>query len=126
MKYPSLFTGLNSLLNFNEEWDNFLPAPTYKSHGWTETDKGLQIQFDVPGLKKEDLKIEVSDQVLSISGVREIKTNYTSAKKQYFYQTFLPEGVEADQVEANLDNGVLTLTTPNPTPVNKTKTITIK
>lgn len=113
MNYPSFFTGFNSLLNFDHEWDILTPTSNYqRSYGWQETEKDLSIQFDMPGLTKEDLKIEVEAQTLKISGVRETKVNKGVVKRTYSYQTTLPSGVESDQVEAILENGVLTLKAP--------------
>lgn len=127
MRYPSLFnTSLNRLLDFDTEWDHFLPTPKFNPTGWVKTEEGLTASFDVPGLKKEDVKIEARNNLITISAEREIKTSNSVSKKQYYYQIYLPEGVTEESLEASLENGVLTLKAPAPEPQKKNKIIPIK
>lgn len=127
MKKPILFTGLNSLFNFDNEWNDFFPTPNLKqTGGWLKTSEGLSVNFDLPGLKKEDVKIEVKNSLVTVSAVREVKTENSVSKKQYFYQTHIPKGVTEDSIEASLEDGVLTLKVPPPDPVNTNKIIPIK
>ena len=80
------------------------------------------ISMDAPGLKKEDLKISLKDNVLNISGTRqelykenEKKTHSRFVEKFYgsFHRTFtLPSSVDKDKVEAQFTNGVLELLIP--------------
>jgi HSP20 family protein len=75
----------------------------------------LVVQADLPGVKKDDLKIEVQDDVLTLSGERreeheEDGDGYYHSERSYgrFYRAIpLPEGVNADQVDATFANGVL-------------------
>lgn len=85
-----------------------------------ETDKDYKLTFDIPGLKKEDIHIELDGNQVSIFGERKEEQKETNAKihrvecwKGQFRRTFtLPEGVESNQVEANYENGVLQVTIP--------------
>lgn len=87
----------------------------------TETEDHYLVSFDIPGMKKEDIKIELEGQVLMISGER--KRQMTSDKKDkvqrfeksygFFKRSFtLPQTVDHDHIQANYENGVLELALP--------------
>ncbi|KAK3229297.1 hypothetical protein Dsin_001178 [Dipteronia sinensis] len=72
-------------------------SPTPARVDWKVTPEGHVIMLDVPGLSKEELKIEVEEnRVLRVSGERKREQE----KK---------DNVDLDSVQAKLDNGVLTL-----------------
>jgi HSP20 family protein len=79
-----------------------------------EGDK-LVIQADVPGLKKDDINVELRDRELCISGERRSETErsergYYRSERSYgsFFRTIpLPEGTKPDTASASFDNGVL-------------------
>jgi len=82
----------------------------------------LVIRADLPGLKKEDVKVEIDDGVLAISGERreereEARDDYFQSERSYgqFYRVIpLPEGVNENQSEASFRDGVLEVTIPAP------------
>ena len=87
-----------------------------------EADDHFVLKADLPGLAEDDVAIEVQDNVLTISGSREAEQE---RKEQGWYRLersygsfsrslTLPEGVEADKVEASFDRGVLELRIPKP------------
>jgi HSP20 family protein len=98
-----------------------------------ETDDSLVVKTSIPGVKPEDVDINIKGNVLSISGEskeeEEVKEeNYLRRERRYgsFSRTLaLPEGVDADKAEADFEDGVLTLTIPK-APEAKPKTITVK
>jgi len=82
----------------------------------------LVVRADLPGLKKEDLHVDVEDGALTISGERseeqeETRDDFYRSERSYgqFYRAIpLPEGVSADQCEATFKDGVLEVTLPAP------------
>lgn len=87
-----------------------------------EKDKRLVTRVDLPGMKKEDVKVEVTDGNLTISGERkkefeETKENVHRCEREYgsFYRSVpLPEGIKLDDVKATFVNGVLEVSVPMP------------
>jgi HSP20 family protein len=82
----------------------------------------LVIRADLPGLRKEDVRVEVDDGILTISGQRseedeEERDNFYRSERSYgqFYRALpLPEGVNGDTCEATFKDGVLEVTLPVP------------
>ena len=87
-----------------------------------ERDKRLVTRVDLPGLKKEDVKVEVADGNLTISGERkrefeDRKENMYRCEREYgsFFRTVpLPEGAKVDDVKATFTDGVLEVSIPLP------------
>lgn len=111
------------------------PAPTY----WgvavdvVESEGHYTVQASLPGVKAEDLDITVEDNVLTIQG--EVKSdeklsegNYHVRERRYgnFSRSLrFPVAVNPEAIEANMDNGVLTVTVPKAEEV-KPKRIAVK
>lgn len=85
-----------------------------------EDEKSYEIHVAVPGVKKQDFKIDLIDGKLTISGERKMEEkkegkSFHSLETQYgsFSRSFfIPEDVKADQVEATYEDGLLKLTLP--------------
>jgi HSP20 family protein len=87
-----------------------------------EHDESFVLRADLPGLSEDDVKIEVEDNVLTISGER--KSEHEQKGKGYHrveraFGSFsrsltLPEGVDADAIQASFENGVLAVQIPKP------------
>lgn len=113
---------------FPEFQSAFIPSFDIK-----ETAKGYVFTADLPGVKQEDLDINLTGSRLTISGKRESdeKTegeNHFISERSFgsFSRTFsLPEGVDGGSVGAELRNGVLTLMVPK-MPEIQPKKISIK
>jgi HSP20 family protein len=94
-----------------------------------ETEEEYLVKIDVPGVKSEDVNVEVNDSVLSISGSRVADETGTAQLVERPYGTFartltLPQGVNSDSIEAGYHDGVLELRIPKPAE-RKPKKITI-
>ncbi|MCS7013178.1 MAG: Hsp20/alpha crystallin family protein [Chloroherpetonaceae bacterium] len=100
----------------------------------SEDDKAVYIEADLPGVKKDDLKVTVEDNILTIRAER--KAESTESKKNYYRtervfgsltRSFtLGENVNAEAIEAHFADGVLKLTLPKVEPVVKAREIAIK
>lgn len=85
-----------------------------------ESEKAFEIHVAVPGVNKEDFKIDLNDNYLTISGERKLTRekkdgNYHSIETQYgtFSRSFtLPENVDASKISAKYNNGILELNVP--------------
>lgn len=94
-----------------------VPAVNIKEH-----ENSFELELSVPGFKKEDINIEVDDNVLTISSTLETSSenedkngNYTRRefRKASFKRSFtLPETVNEDAINANYEDGILKLTLP--------------
>ena len=80
------------------------------------------LRADLPGLNEDDVKVELEDNVLTISGER--RSEHEDKKEGYYRierasgsfsrSLTLPEGVDSDSVHANFDKGVLEVSIPKP------------
>jgi len=85
-----------------------------------ETQNAFVFKADLPGIKAEDLDVKLTQNRLTVSGKREAEktqkgdTFYTYERSYgSFARSFtLPDGVEADKIDADLKDGVLTITLP--------------
>jgi HSP20 family protein len=87
-----------------------------------DRDDKFVVRADLPGLKPEEVKIEVEDDVLTISAEHEEsedeeKDDYVRRERRYgaFSRSMhLPKGVTADQIEATTKDGVVEVSIPRP------------
>ena len=85
-----------------------------------DTDKGLEITLETPGVDQKDVKIEVDDNVLTVSGEKKTESEKKDADyrvSERIYGAFrrsivLPSNIDAAQISASMDKGVLKITAP--------------
>ena len=126
----TLFPSLPSLIEdfFNRDWaDSTLANGNYSATlpavNVTETNDNYLIEVAAPGMKRDEFKVELDNNVLTISSQREEKheeqdeaRNYT--RREFNYQSFqrsftLPENqVEGEKISARYVDGILQITVP--------------
>ena len=92
----------------------------------------LVVRADIPGMKPEEVKIEVEDDILTVSGTHEERKeekekSYVRRERRYgsFSRSMaLPAGVDAQQITAKTHDGVVEVTIPLPKEAKK-ETVTI-
>ncbi|UQA90845.1 Hsp20/alpha crystallin family protein [Streptomyces halobius] len=83
-----------------------------------ETDEAYEIECELPGIRREDIDIEVSEHDLCVSGELKEREHAGVLRRRgrptgrFTYRTSLPAGVKTDDVTASLADGVLTVTIP--------------
>jgi len=100
----------------------FVPGEWSPQIDVREKDGQIVVRADLPGLSKEDVKVEVTDDLVTIQGERkhemkEEREGYHYSERSYgsFYRSIpLPEGALASKAAATFQNGVLEVTIPAP------------
>lgn len=131
-----------SLIRYNPIWRDFSPTSfsslidrffndSVTRYGGTtlsfvpsvdvlEDDKGYDVQVAVPGMNKDDFKVDINDNVLTVSGERKLNretrnNGVYSVETQYgkFSRSFtLPEDVDSAKIKAKYNNGILEIRIP--------------
>lgn len=130
---------MNNLMKTKESIDNIFSDffhPSKKSFMKTdvvETENELKFYVDLPGIKKEDIKINIEDGYLQIDGKK--KCEYQTSG-EYIYKErctenysrsyYIGKDINEDEVTANLNDGVLFLSIPKKEEVKTKKYIEIK
>ncbi|GAA3784793.1 Hsp20/alpha crystallin family protein [Streptomyces chiangmaiensis] len=115
-EFDELFERMNRLL------ETFATAPT--ALAWapaadmTETDVAYVIEAELPGVKRDDIDIEITEREVHITGEYKQKEREgvlrrsTRPAGHFEYRALLPTDVRADEVNATLSDGVLSVTVP--------------
>jgi len=122
--------GLSQKEDYDEEYENAVWMPLTDIY---EDKDDFKIKADLPGIKKDDVKISFSDGKLSISGERTQEGETKDAKSHRIERTFgkyyrsftLPKEIKEDKIKADFKDGQLTVTIPKAEEV-KPKEIDIK
>ena len=87
-----------------------------------DTEKGLELTVELPGLEEKDVDVTVADGLLTVSGEKKFATDEKDKTYHFIergYGAFarsihLPDGVKADQISASMSKGVLKVEIPAP------------
>jgi HSP20 family protein len=105
--------------------DDFFPVLTGRSNSMPavnirEDEKVFVLDLAIPGIDKKDLKIDINEDVLTISSESKNEKEETREgykRKEFSYSSFcrsfyIPENVNKDNIEANYKDGILTVSLP--------------
>jgi len=121
-QFPTLFDRFfdNDLFDWSNK--NFsLTNTTLPSVNILEDDSSYEVEMAAPSLNKDDFKIELNNDVLTISSEKqtenETKEGQRYTRKEFSYQSFsrsftLPDSVDNDKIKAKYENGVLRVIIP--------------
>ena len=102
-----------------EDFDQVSDRPLNPAHDVSENEDHYMVSIDMPGVKKEDIKIELQKNQLLVHGERH-------RDKVKFEKTFsLSTSVDCEKIEAQYENGVLNIALPK-VELAKPRTIEIK
>lgn len=120
--YPSLFDQLFDTDLFDWSNRNFSETnTTLPSVNIKENADGFNVEMAVPGFSKNDFKIELNHNVLTISSEKKVenetKEGERFTRREYSYQSFsrsftLPDSANGDMISAKYDNGILDVEIP--------------
>ena len=111
------------LASYLESWRNL---PSLVGDAFTPladveaTDGSYVVEVELPGVKREDVDIEIAGRRVGVRGERKEKERVGILRKRertvgrFHYEVALPGDVDEDDVEAHLDEGVLTVRLPKP------------
>lgn len=119
----SLQRQLNQIFNdafTSENWENANNLAKVPAAELTQTEEGLHLKLEVPGMEAEDLDIQVMKDRVAISGERKSETKSEEKSKtrtEFRYGKFsrvipLPIEIDNTNVTAEYKNGILNLTLP--------------
>ena len=108
----------------NEFWNDEYNRRTVPATNIIENEKEYRLQFAVPGMKKEEVKISLNNKVLTVAMSKEEKNEENTGKylrKEFGHTEFsqsytLPEDADKQAIEAKVEDGVLNITLPKLTP----------
>ncbi len=120
---PGFFSPLNQ---WEKDMERVFRGPNTKEAFYTpaceirDEEKQFTVSLDVPGLKQEELEIEVKDNRLHVTGERKVESkveqdHVVRTEKRYgkFTRVFsLPQHINTDGIEASVENGVLMIMIP--------------
>ena len=106
--------------SFPATWGNDVRSNSTVAVNIVESDKGYNLEFNVPGRNKEDFKISVDKGLLSVSYEKKEQAETKEQKfirKEFSFQNFkrsfsLDQKINAEGIEAKYDNGILKVFLP--------------
>ncbi len=119
---------------FDDIWSGAqMPSASAFKVDISEDEAAFHIDAELPGIEKENIGLNIEDDVLTIKAERkqeseEVKKNYHRVERAYgsFSRSFnLGEAINQENINADFNNGILHVTLPKAQTVSKKKDITI-
>lgn len=102
----NLFGGNRSPYFFNDYFNDFLPSTPHEY--FKETENAYLAAVDMPGIKAEDIKIDIDENMIKIEAHRvDHYSENEETKRDYNFQFSLPTNVDSENINAHYENGVL-------------------
>jgi HSP20 family protein len=92
-------------------FENYRPALKLLPYAQQESENHYHLSFDLPGVGKDNIDIEVVGSHLKVSAQRKVDANQSRSFERVFN---LPDGISAESVSAQYENGVLNLSISKP------------
>ena len=107
----------SSLRDWNTMWEEFdalfrVPASTVNYAGEDKGDR-LELSVEMPGVKKEDVKVTFENKILSVSAER--------GERKYNQGYRISHNIDASKITAKLEDGILLVTIPKSESSNQTE-----
>ena len=123
-----------------QDFGKKLPAVAAFGNGFpaidvTETDTGLELTAELPGIAEKDIDVSVSDRTLTIKGEKTAEKTVSEKDRHVSERSYgsfrrvlaLPFDPDPEKIDAHMNNGVLTVVLPRPAETaEKTKKIEVK
>ncbi|MCE9519242.1 MAG: Hsp20/alpha crystallin family protein [Verrucomicrobia bacterium] len=108
------FTGFPANLSRLAGWDKLFnePGPVTLAADIHEDRDHYYARFEIPGVRKEDVKIELSNNLLTVSAEKKEKQGDEESSFSLTRSISVPDTVKADAISAKLEDGILTVTLP--------------
>lgn len=117
-EFEDLYSRMNRLMEsvagrFDTDWRAWSPMADV-----SETDDAYVVEIEVPGIKREDIAVDLVGRELTVTGERKETQRQgwfrhrTRRTGQFRYSVTLPHDVDADRIDASLVDGVLTVRAP--------------
>ncbi len=135
VNFEELNNNISRILNNNSVQDVKHANSLIPKIDISEDEKNIYMEAELPGVKKEDLKIKLEDNKLTISGEKkhaaENEENKRFFSRERIFGTFekvftIQTEINKDNIKAEFENGVLSLTIEKFVPEKKERTIEIK
>lgn len=102
--------GLNRLFDLAGRLGNYVHEPSRMSADLFEDDSNYYTRLELPGVKKEDLTVELEENTLSVGFGR--KSADEESGEVFKRAITVPDGIDPEKVSARLEDGILTVTLP--------------
>jgi HSP20 family protein len=112
--FPGFFGTKSFFKGFDPDFEKIMKGKC----DFEETDDRYVIELEVPGVKKDEINLNLKNEVLTIAWNSKKETKSSKGKSRYersegsFTRSFEVEGADVEKIEAELKNGVLKITLP--------------
>lgn len=114
---------------FSRGLPSFGAGDLVPSMDMSETDKQIELTFELPGLEPKDVDINLADNVLTVRGEKKAEKDEKDKNRRIVERSYgsfarsieLPPGVQQADIKAAIANGVLTVTVTKPAPAASKK-----